>query len=339
MNRTLRALIPVMLVAAPSLRADTTIRFTGTVKTQDGKPVEGAKVTLQRLDVNWKAEMVTDAKGMFARAGVTPLTGQMYQVTITKDGFAQLQEKLTLSLGNEAGHNRDFVLLPPGSTTTSADGSTELDPALKADAEAREAFNAAVPLYKNKQYAEALPNLEKAYKDMTTAVATMKDELAKADSQSLLPTISKVYGLALHQVGKDDEAIVPLASVADADPKNPKNADVMQTLVEIYGKKKDDANKAKYQAMLNTATGTTNAAAPYNEAVKSFNAGKFKEAKQQLDKAIASDPTFPDSYYLIGLVEMNQGNLAAAKGHFKKYLDLAPNGKHAQEVKDALSAL
>jgi len=335
MNRTLRALIPVILVAAPSLRADTSVRFFGTVKTQDGKPIEGAKITLERLDIKWKVEMVSDAKGTFSRAGVTPLSGLQYQITITKDGYAQVQEKLELSLSNESGHHRDFVLLPPGAVTAGAD----VDPALKADSEARDAFNAAVPLYKNKQYAEALPNLEKAYKGMTTAAADMKDELAKADSQSLLPTISKIYGIDLHEVGRDDEALPLLTSVVDANPKNVKNADAMPTPVEIYTKKKDDANRLKYQAMLNAATGTTSAAAPYNDAVNSFNAGKFKEAKQHLEKAIASDPSFPDSYYLLGLVEMSQGNLAGAKSSLRKYIELAPNGKHAQEVKEALSGL
>lgn len=343
MHRNLRALIPVLLLASagPLLHAEQFDRLAGLVKGTDGKPVAGAKVVLQRLDIAWKVEMTTDKEGKFARAGIVPTSSISYQITITKDGYAPLIQKFDMRLSGDTIH-KDFTLLLTGEAPagTQPDGKAAApDPALKEDTDARAAFNTAIPLYNNKQFAEALPNLEKAYKGMTDAVATMKDESAKADSQALLPTIGKAYGFALHRVGKDDEAIAPLTQIADANPKDAKNADVMKLLVDIYTAKKDDANRAKYQAMLNSATGTSNAADPYNAAVKSFNASRFKEAKQHLLKAIEADPTFPDSYYLLGLVEMNQGNMAGAKGHFKKYLELAPSGSHADEVKGALSAL
>ena len=339
MNRNLRALIPALLLASTclTLKAEQFDRLVGFVHTQDGKPVVGAKVVLQRLDINWKVEMTTDDKGQFSRAGIVPTSSISYQITITKDGFAPLIEKFAMQLSGDSIH-KDFALQPPG---TQPDGKAPAppDPALKEDADARTAFNTAIPLYNNKQYAEALPNLEKAYKGMTDAVATMKDETAKADSQSLLPTISKAYGLALHQTGKDDEAIAPLTQLVDADPKNEKNADAMLALVDIYKKKKDDANRVKYQSLLNAATGTSNASVPYNEGVKAFNANHFKDAKQHLLKAVEADATFPDSYYLLGLIELNQGNVAGAKAHFRKYIELAPNGGHAEEVKGALAGL
>jgi Flp pilus assembly protein TadD len=345
MNRTLRALIPTLLLASASLtlHAETFDRLVGTVLTSDGKPVVGAKVLLQRLDMAWKVEMTTDAKGEFSRAGIVPIKDPVYQITITKAGFATRIEKFNMEVSSDTIHKK-FTLYLPGESAAQGDGDASApasapDPAIKEDADARTAFNAAIPLYNNKQYAEALPNLEKAYKGMTDAVATMKDEMAKADSQAQLPSMAKAYGLALHQTGKDDEAIAPLSQLVDADPKNAKNADAMLALVEIYTKKKDDADRAKYQSILNAATGTSNASVPYNEGVKAFNANRFKEAKQHLLKAVAADATFPDSYYLLGLIEMNQGNMAGAKAHFKKYIELAPNGSHAEEVKGALSAL
>lgn len=341
MNRTLRALIPTLLLASAglTLRAETFDRLVGLVHTTDGKPVVGAKVILQRLDMNWKVEMTTDSKGEFARAGIVPTSAEVYQITITKDGFAPLVMKFKMEVSSDTIH-KDFTLQLPGEAGSGGEATASAaDPAIKEDIDARAAFNAAIPLYNAKQYAEALPNLEKAYKGMTDAVATMKDESAKADSQSLLPTISKAYGLALLQTGKGDEAIAPLSQLVDADPKNAKNADAMLALVDIYTKKKDDANRAKYQGILNAATGTSNASIPYNEGVKAFNANRMKEAKQHLLKAVEADPSFPDSHYLLGLIEMNQGNMAGAKAHFRKYIELAPNGSHAEEVKGALSAL
>ncbi|HXC16130.1 MAG TPA: carboxypeptidase regulatory-like domain-containing protein [Holophagaceae bacterium] len=343
MNRTLRALVPTLLLASASLalHAEQFDRIAGFVHTVDGKPIAGAKVVLQRLDITWRVEMTTDGKGQFSRAGIIPTSSVSYQITITKDGFAPLTQKFAMELSGDTIH-KDFTMLLPGEASTGAQPGTAApadDPAMKEDADARVAFNTAIPLYNAKQYAEALPNLEKAYKGMTDAAATMKDETAKADSQALLPTISKAYGLALHQTGKDDEAIAPLSQLVAADPKNAKNADAMLALVQIYTKKKDDANRAKYQGILNSATGTSNAAGIYSEAATAFNANHFKEAKQHLLKAVAADPSYPDSYYLLGIIEMNQGNMAGAKANFHKYIELAPNGSHAEEVKGALSAL
>lgn len=338
MSRTSRVLVPAVaiLAGAVSLKADA-VRFTGVVKTKSGKPVAGAHIMLERLDISWKVEFTTDADGRFARAGVTPLADPVYQLTISKDGFVTTHEKLVISFSNEDSRKKEFVLLTPQEAVS--EGGPSVSPGAAEAEKARAAFNAAAPLYNQKQYAEALPGLEAAYKGMTKAEGEAEDDMTKASIQDGLTLMTKVYGITLHKLNRDDEAVTLLAQIVDADPKNVKNGDAMKTLVEIFEAKKDAANLAKYQAILNAAAGVSNGLAPYNEGVSAFNAGRMKEAKIQLQKAIAADPAFADSYYLLGLVEMNQGNLPAAKGHFKKYLDLAPNGKHAQEVKDALSAL
>jgi TolA-binding protein len=68
-----------------------------------------------------------------------------------------------------------------------------------------------------------------------------------------------------------------------------------------------------------------------------FNAGDMKAAKDLLNKAIATDPKFPDSYYLLGMVEYGLTNLKGTKEAFLKYLEIAPTGKKAAEVKEMLN--
>jgi tetratricopeptide (TPR) repeat protein len=75
----------------------------------------------------------------------------------------------------------------------------------------------------------------------------------------------------------------------------------------------------------------------FNRAVDLYNAGDLSGAKPHLKKAIEIDPKFPDSYYLIAICEFADGNLAAAKTNLQKYLELAPNGKYAKDVKDYLA--
>jgi tetratricopeptide (TPR) repeat protein len=82
------------------------------------------------------------------------------------------------------------------------------------------------------------------------------------------------------------------------------------------------------------------------------NSGTDQNAKKQaadaFDKAIAADPTKADAYYwkgtnLIALASTDsQGKLSAPSGTaeaFQKYLELQPNGPHAEEAKSMLAAL
>jgi tetratricopeptide (TPR) repeat protein len=81
------------------------------------------------------------------------------------------------------------------------------------------------------------------------------------------------------------------------------------------------------------------------------NANRMKEAIEPLKKATEVDPKNPDGWYLLGaslLAGMDykqEGDkityivLPGTAEAYQKYLDLAPNGPHAQECKDALASL
>jgi tetratricopeptide (TPR) repeat protein len=87
----------------------------------------------------------------------------------------------------------------------------------------------------------------------------------------------------------------------------------------------------------------------YNEAANLFNMNHPDEAAAAADKAIAADPKRPDSYYIKaqGLVQhatvdektkkivLPPGCLEA----YQEYLELAPDGAHAAEVKELLTGL
>ena len=73
-----------------------------------------------------------------------------------------------------------------------------------------------------------------------------------------------------------------------------------------------------------------------------------KESLDAFDKAIAADPNNADAYYFKGSGQMqsvtmdSSGKMIPPEGtveSLKKYLELQPNGPHAQEAKDILAAL
>ena len=68
--------------------------------------------------------------------------------------------------------------------------------------------------------------------------------------------------------------------------------------------------------------------------------GEVDRARTSLERVIADAPEQPDAFYLLGLVLRDEvGDRPGAARRFSRYLELAPRGKHAAEVRAALRAL
>lgn len=87
----------------------------------------------------------------------------------------------------------------------------------------------------------------------------------------------------------------------------------------------------------------------FNEAATLYNAGKLDEAGAAADKAIAADPNRADAYYIKGqalipkaTVDPKTQKIVAPPGcvdAYQKYLELAPDGPHAADVKGILTGI
>jgi tetratricopeptide (TPR) repeat protein len=86
----------------------------------------------------------------------------------------------------------------------------------------------------------------------------------------------------------------------------------------------------------------------FNEAAVFYNHGDTTTALAAADKAIAADPTKPEPYYIRGqslIVNATvdkSGKIIAPPGcaeAYQKYLELAPDGQHVQDVTDVLNSL
>ncbi len=87
----------------------------------------------------------------------------------------------------------------------------------------------------------------------------------------------------------------------------------------------------------------------YNEAANFFNMGKLDEAAAAADKTIAADPKRADAYYIKGQALIPKATLDAKTNKFllppgcleayQEYLELAPEGPRAGEVKELLANL
>jgi tetratricopeptide (TPR) repeat protein len=87
----------------------------------------------------------------------------------------------------------------------------------------------------------------------------------------------------------------------------------------------------------------------YNEAAVLYNAGKLTEAGAAADKAIAADPKRADAFYIKGqalipqaTVDPKTQKIVAPPGcveAYQEYLELAPDGPHAADVKGILQGI
>jgi CheY-like chemotaxis protein len=67
--------------------------------------------------------------------------------------------------------------------------------------------------------------------------------------------------------------------------------------------------------------------------------GRAAEARSWAKKALAVNPDLADAYVFLGGAEQEAENPEAAKAAYKKYLELAPNGRHARELRAVLDSL
>jgi hypothetical protein len=70
-----------------------------------------------------------------------------------------------------------------------------------------------------------------------------------------------------------------------------------------------------------------------------LSAGRAAEAMDLARLAIGADARFSDAYIVVGKIQRESGRLPESRDAFRKYLELAPLGTHAQEARDALTTL
>ena len=323
-----------------TLAADTAGRIIGTVTTKAGKPVAGAEVVLSRLDITWVKKLHTDAKGSFIQVGLEP---RDFKITVTAEGMAPYEDQVKIPLGDQIIKN--ITLLTMEEARAEAHPVVQAGPTL-ADTKANSgavALMAGVEAYNQKKFGESLPNMEKAVADLNESNATMPEGDGKKALATQIATAERIYGLVLVEVGKAEPAQPALVLKAEpylatAYRNNPKDLRYVTGLLEVAKAKNDAEGVRKYQAEADAIIGPRPELA-FNEATAAWNAGKYDQAMAGVKKAMAVDPKYPDSYYLLGLLELNKGDVKATKAAWNKYLELAPTGRKAAEIKGNLKEL
>src|SRR5579859_116832 len=334
------ALLSVLGAGAAWSQA-TAAKVQGTI-TQGGKPVADAQVVLTNKDNGKTFKYKTDNHGQFTGIGIQ--YGPYDEEIISASGDKLYKKPVQIT--GEGGAVQDLSVDVTSGKATSGPSKEELE---KLKAEREKALN------ENALIAQLNPALQA--KDWATAEPVLQKLIAMNPARW---DYQQALGNAQLSEGKYDDAVatfekaIPLAENASkndpkSDPAKAKAA-VAQMLTNegnAYLKlKKNDKAVESYTkaAAMDPNPGT----AYFNLCATQYNSGNTQGALAACDKAIASDPSRADAYFIKGSLMLGDskqdkdGKLQAPPGTseaLNKYLELAPDGPHAGDVKAMLQAI
>ena len=328
----------LFLVAAASAWSQATAGKVQGRVTDGGKPVANADVVLTNVDNGKTFKFKTDKDGQFSGVGI-PFGVYEEEVTGAEKRF-----KAKVRVAGEGGAVDDLSVELTAGKPGTGPSKEELE---KMKSEREKALN------ENALIAQLNPALQA--KDWASAEPIL---------QKLIPMnpnrwdYQQALGNAQLSLGKDDDAVatyekaIPLAENATktdpkADPAKAK-AGVAQMLTNegnayLKLKKNDKAIEAYTKAAsMDPNPGT----AFFNICATQYNSGNTQCALAACDKAIAADPNRADAYFIKGSLLIasssveKDGKIKPAPGTaeaLNKYLELAPDGPHAGDVKQMLA--
>jgi tetratricopeptide (TPR) repeat protein len=347
----------------------------GDVKSDDGKPLVGAVVKIDRYDITAHYKTKTDKKGHYFYNGL-PLGN--YNVTIEVDGKDVDQQKGVRSkLGDPTNVSFDLQASKKSRDATQAvmqqaaeggqltkdmeRGMTadqkaalektlkEREGQLKQHKELNDAFNVGMTAMTAAQAAPTPAERQKGYEDAVQAL-TKASEIGPTELAVWANLADAYMKLAGTKTGPefDDAAQKGMAAYSKAIELKPEDAATHNNyaLALVQAKKIPEA-----QAELTKAAqlDPTNAGKYYyNLGAVLTNANQGDAAADAFQKAIAADPKYAEAYYQYGVYLVGKAALAAdgkvtpvpgTVEAFQKYLELAPTGQFAQPAKDMLTTL
>lgn len=280
----------------------------GDVKGEDGQPLRGALVKIERKDIKGNYKVKTDKKGHYFHAGLPLGT---YRIVLEVEGKdVDSVDNVRTRLGDPMPVNFDLSIMRK-----------------KREAMERAAATGQLTQEQSREMsAEQKAALEKAMKERAAAMAKNK-ELNDAFNAGMEALKTKQF----------DQAVDSFNKAAGLDPKQHV---IWAQLAESYMGQAAAKPVAEQEAVMGKGLEAyakaielkpDDAAYHNNFALALAKAKKFDEAKAELQKAAQIDPPNAGRYYYnLGAVLVNTGQTEPAGDAFKKAIEADPNYADAQ---------
>jgi tetratricopeptide (TPR) repeat protein len=332
----------------------------GDVKGEDGQPLRGALVKIERKDIKGNYKVKTDKKGHYFHAGLPLGT---YKLTVEVDGKerdsvdnvrTRLGDPVAINFDLQAQKTRQQQLASAAETgeltkeqarELSPEQKEQIEKAMKERAEAmkknkalNDAFNLGMEALKTKQF--------------DVAVAKFTEASAMDPKQHVVwaQLAESLVGQAGTKTGAEQESIMTqgLEAYTKALELKPDDAAYFNNyaLALAKAKKFDEAQNALGKA---ASLDPPNAGRYYyNLGALLTNNGQAEAAGEAFKKAVESDPNYADAHYQYGVYLVSKaqitpdGKVTPPPGTaeaFQKYLELKPDGPFAESAKGMLASM
>jgi tetratricopeptide (TPR) repeat protein len=361
----------LVLLASCAAWAQTTT-LEGDVLDENGQPMKGAVIVLNRTDIKGHYQVKSDKKGHWLYTGlpygkydiecqvdgktVDKVSGVQSSYSDSKPVNFDLRQAKAAKDAAQAA-NSTGQLSEQQSHAMTKEQKEAYEAQLKKNAEAmkknkalNDTFNAAQDALKQ---GDAEPDKAKKATDYQTAIDNLnKASELDASQVAVWNSLGEAYGdLAKVQTGDDktkayDSAVAAYKKSLELKPND---AALYNQIGNIYGaeKKIPEATEALTKAA--ELDPSMAAKAYFNMGANLVNGGQPDKATEFFKKATDADPKYAEAWYQYGSLQMMQGKVDAKTGAqiyppetavaLKKYVELQPSGPHAAEATAMLQAM
>lgn len=342
-------------------------RAHGTVKNEDGGPVQGARIELfLRKQGNGPEPAITDENGRFAFGG---LAGGVWTVLVDAQGYKPAEGNPHVS---QFGRNppMNFVLASDPQSSISA-GDSLLDAGDYTGARAayvqamqgldevgqarlrsrvgdtylkegnleaaKEEYQQALRYLAPNEQSHVRLSLGNAYQAQGNFAAARGEYVQAAETlegeakATVLTQIARGY----YSEQNLDAAIDHLKQAVELSPGN---VQAIQVLADILTRQGREEEAATYLAQLpEDATLPTDMV--LNIGIRLLNENDIPKALEYFERAVKEAPDNAEGYYYRGYCRMANSDNAGARADFEKHLEMSPESSHKTEVEEFLSYL
>jgi tetratricopeptide (TPR) repeat protein len=291
-------------------------RIYGNITDENKKPLEGVQLTVTCAAVaSFRLEATTDAKGKWA---VTLIDAtQTYNYKFEKPGYQTMQQDFKVPLGGN--ERQDFQMISDAEAIKRG-GAVTVQREPTPEEKAVLAFNEA---------AEA-----SQMGDMETAAKKM------AEAAELDPKLTVAHSALAGMLNAAKDYAGAAAAAEKALALDPKDARALRVAADANTKLGNTARAKEASAALAAIDPKAAALDLYNQGVREYNAGAMPAAIKIFEQALAADPTYGKTHYMLGMCYIGQGENAKAKQHLEAFLAVAAaDDADATTAKEMLSYL